>query len=207
MFGWIRKSGSRLNAVLGRMRGGPAVVLLVGVVGGMGIVSAFAETLIHTSTEAFCAYSCHEMANNVTLEYRESSHNNNRTGVRATCADCHVPKSTIPLYFKKMGALHDLWGHYVTKSISTREKFEAKRHELAVRVWTYMKANDSRECRSCHSVENMIAEKQTEKARLRHEKGIREQLTCIDCHFAIAHNEPEGPGPQDIGMVSSGWIW
>jgi cytochrome c-type protein NapC len=23
-------------------------------------------------------------------------------------------------------------------------------------------------------------------------------MTCIDCHFGIAHNEPEGPGPQEL---------
>ena len=26
----------------------------------------------------------------------------------------------------------------------------------------------------------------------------REGMTCIDCHFGIAHQEPEGPGPQEI---------
>lgn len=23
-------------------------------------------------------------------------------------------------------------------------------------------------------------------------------LTCIDCHFGIAHHEAEGPGPQEL---------
>lgn len=206
MFKRIRRAGSWVNGRLGRVRGGPLVVLVGGLIGGMVIVSAFAETLIHTSTESFCAYSCHEMADNVTREFQDSIHNKNRTGVRATCSDCHVPKSTIPLYFKKMGALHDLWGHYITKSISTPEKFEAKRYELAVRVWTYMKSNDSRECRSCHDAASMLAEEQSEKAQVRHQKGIEENLTCIDCHFAIAHNEPEGPGPQEIKVVA-GRIW
>jgi hypothetical protein len=51
--------------------------------------------------------------------------------------------------------LSDLWGHYITGSIDTKEKFEAKRYELAKRVWTYMKANDSRECRHCHTTAKM----------------------------------------------------
>ena len=30
-------------------------------------------------------------------------------------------------------------------------------------------------------------------------KAEREGLTCIDCHFGIAHEEPEGgPGPQEL---------
>jgi cytochrome c-type protein NapC len=23
-------------------------------------------------------------------------------------------------------------------------------------------------------------------------------MTCIDCHYGIAHKEPEGPGPQEL---------
>jgi cytochrome c-type protein NapC len=31
------------------------------------------------------------------------------------------------------------------------------------------------------------------------DQGRKEGLTCIDCHFAIAHNEPEGElSPKDI---------
>ena len=35
---------------------------------------------------------------------------------------------------------------------------------------------------------------QSEKAQARHAKMKTEGKTCIDCHFGIAHNEPEGPG-------------
>jgi cytochrome c-type protein NapC len=44
----------------------------------------------------------------------------------------------------------------------------------------------------------MDPDKQTEKALKRHEKGRLEGQTCIECHFAIAHTEPDGPGPQEI---------
>lgn len=28
-----------------------------------------------------------------------------------------------------------------------------------------------------------------------------EKMACIDCHYAIAHNEPEGgPGPQELDI-------
>ena len=39
----------------------------------------------------------------------------------------------------------------------------------------------------------MNNELQSEKARARHEKAKAEGKTCIDCHFGIAHPEPEGP--------------
>jgi len=44
-----------------------------------------------TNNEQFCI-SCHEMKDNVYQEYKQTVHYSNRTGVRATCPDCHVPK-------------------------------------------------------------------------------------------------------------------
>jgi cytochrome c-type protein NapC len=61
-----------------------------------------------------------------------------------------------------------------------------------------MKANNSLACRNCHSVEGMSPDKQSEKAQSRHAKAKAEDLTCIDCHFGIAHKEPDGPGPQEL---------
>lgn len=180
------------------------VVLLVGFGVSILMLTLTGTTMVYTSSEEFCATSCHEMATNVTMEYKGTIHDKNRTGVRATCPDCHVPHAPIPLYVRKMGAVNDLWGHLVTHSIDTREKFEAKRQVLAERVWVYMKGNDSRECRHCHTAANMDPERQSEIARARHEKARREKLTCIDCHFAIAHNEPQGgPGPQELDVDKS----
>ena len=167
-------------------------------------LTLFGTTMVYTSNEAFCATSCHEMANNSNMEYIGSSHDKNRTGVRATCVDCHVPHAPIPLYIAKMGALNDLWSHHVTHTVDTREKFEAQRPKMAQRVWTYMKGNDSRECRHCHTPANMDPEKQSTIAVARHEKGKREKLTCVDCHFGITHHEPlSGPGPQELDVDRS----
>ncbi len=43
-----------------------------------------------TNTEEFCI-SCHKMKDYVYQEYKDTIHYNNRTGVRATCPECHVP--------------------------------------------------------------------------------------------------------------------
>lgn len=188
------------------------VVLLAGFAVSIVVLALTATTLVYTSTETFCSTTCHEMTTNVAMEYKGTIHDKNRTGVRATCPDCHIPHAPVPLYIRKMGAVHDLWGHFITHSIDTRQKFEAKRQELAERVWIYMKENDSRECRNCHTAKNMDPEKQSEKARVRHEKGRKERMTCIDCHFAIAHNEPQGGlGPQELevdkSLISKGAIF
>jgi cytochrome c-type protein NapC len=61
-----------------------------------------------------------------------------------------------------------------------------------------MMANDSQECRNCHKVTAVDFEKQSENAQARHKKAQAERITCIECHFGIAHNEPDGPGPREI---------
>jgi len=172
---------------------------------GLGVLSLFVAMLLviggaaglaWTSTEKFCV-GCHEMRNNVYAEYKDTIHDRNRTGVRAICTDCHVPREPAPLILRKMRATFEVWGH-LTGVIDTKEKFELHRPMLAQRVWKRMKDTDSHECRNCHVTEKMNAELQSEKARARHEKGRAESLTCIDCHFGIAHKEPDGPGPREL---------
>lgn len=179
---------------------GPGSLITLGVGLGVGVVffASLGSFMVYANSEQFCAFTCHEMTVTVGAEYKGTIHDSNRTGVRATCNDCHVPHDYIPNYVAKLGLFSDIWGHFVTGSIDTKEKFQAKRYELAKRVWVYMKDNDSRECRHCHTTAKMDPEKQTDKAKARHEKARLEGLTCIDCHFAIAHSEPDGPGPQEL---------
>ena len=176
---------------------GTLAVLVVGAILGAIFFASVGSFMVYANSEHFCATSCHEMTT-LKQEHKGTIHDVNRTGVRATCNDCHVPHEYIPNYLAKLGLLSDIWGHYVTHSIDTKEKFEAKRYQLARRVWVDMKHNDSRECRYCHTTAKMDPEKQTEKAKSRHEKGRLEGLTCIECHFAIAHKEPDGEGPREL---------
>ena len=169
-----------------------AVVAVVLVAGG-------AAGLAWTNTEKFCI-GCHEMRDNVYAEYQDTIHDRNRTGVRAICSDCHVPREVGPLLVRKMRASFELWGH-LTGVVDTKEKFEAHRHTLATRVWTRMKETDSLECRNCHHDDAWDEDKQTDRAKARHAKGKAEGLTCIDCHFGIAHKEPEGPGPRELKVT------
>ena len=169
---------------------------VLSVLGGALLVIGGAAGLAWTETEAFCT-GCHEMRDNVYAEYKGTIHDTNRSGVRAICSDCHVPREPGPLILRKMAATFELWGH-LTGAIDTKEKFEAQRATLAHRVWKRMKETDSHECRNCHYADKMNGELQSEKARARHAKGKAEGMTCIDCHFGIAHQEPEGPGPQEM---------
>lgn len=163
---------------------------------GAVLVVGGAAGLAWTSTEKFCI-GCHEMRNNVYAEYKDTIHDKNRSGVRAICPDCHVPREPVPLILRKMRATFELWGH-LTGVVDTKEKFEAHRSMLAQRVWKRMKQTDSLECRNCHKADSMSSDLQSEKAQTRHAKARAEGTTCIDCHFGIAHKEPDGPGPKEL---------
>src|SRR5574342_312188 len=116
------------------------------------------------------------MRDNVYAEFKDTIHDKNRTGVRAICPDCHVPREPTAMVARKFAASFELYGHFISGVIDTKEKFAAHRYELAKRVWTRMKKTDSLECRNCHHDTAMDVEKQTEKAKSRHEKGRKEGL-------------------------------
>ena len=129
-------------------------------------------------------------------EYRESVHYRNASGVRVTCADCHVPEDWTPKLIRKIRATNELFHHFAG-TINTPEKFEAKREELAEHVWASMEASDSRECRNCRSFEAMDFEKQRRRPQKKHPAAMEEGETCIDCHRGIAHRLPEGYEDDD----------
>ena len=172
-------------------------VSLLALLIAMTLVVGGAAGLAWTSTEKFCI-SCHEMRENVYAEYQGTIHDTNRSGVRAICTNCHVPHEPVALIKRKFAATFELY-HKLVGTIDTREKFEAHRYQLALKVWQRMKDTDSLECRNCHVRSSMSAELQSARAQKRHAKADAQGMTCIDCHFGIAHNEPEGPlGPRDL---------
>lgn len=68
---------------------------------------AFNTSLELTNNETFCI-SCHEMRNNVYVEYKDTIHYKNRTGVRATCPDCYMGIAhKVARDFDKDNLLHD----------------------------------------------------------------------------------------------------
>ena len=173
-----------------------AVLVVCGIVGG-GMTVAAAVTVHMTSTEEFCS-SCH--TNDAAAEFKDTIHDKNRTGVRATCADCHLPKELVPMMVRKVKAAKEVWGQF-TGVINTKEKYDKHRYAMAVNEWTRMKGNNSQECRNCHEFAKMDAEKQSETARDRHSKAAAAKTDCIDCHFGIAHTEPDGPGPKELKIA------
>ncbi|MBA3032049.1 MAG: NapC/NirT family cytochrome c [Gammaproteobacteria bacterium] len=190
--------GSAFSKIKALAFSGFGIAFVVGIMFWGG----FNTVLELTNTEAFCI-SCHEMEKNVYQEYRNTIHYSNRTGVRATCPDCHVPKEWGPKIVRKIQASNEVF-HKILGTISTPEKFNAKRAVLAQNEWNRMKKNDSQECRNCHHFDYMDYAEQGRRASSTHQLGWQQGKTCIDCHKGIAHNMP--PVDQSIGIGKEGAV-
>jgi cytochrome c-type protein NapC len=139
------------------------------------------------------------MEANVYQEMTRTIHYSNRSGVRASCPDCHVPHNWTDKIARKMQASKEVWGH-IFGTIDTRRKFLDERLRLAQHEWARLKANDSLECRNCHSSVAMDLGKQAPRAAEIHSRYLLSNVaTCIDCHKGIAHQLPNMEG------VDPGW--
>jgi cytochrome c-type protein NapC len=152
--------------------------------GAAGVV-LFNQALEYTNRTEFCV-SCHSMQVPY-AEYKQSPHYRNASGIVASCADCHVPKSFLPKMRAKLIALKDIY-HEMVGTIDSAEKYEAQRDAMAERVWAYMRETGSRECRSCHDIAQMDTQRQSDAAREEHAVlSLDSEVACIDCHTCIAH--------------------
>jgi cytochrome c-type protein NapC len=166
-----------------------AFLTLGGFVAGVLFWGAFNTALEFANTETFCI-SRHEMRDNTYAELHGTIHWTNRSGVRATCSDCHVPHAWTYKIARKMAASREIWGH-LFGLIDTRDKFLATRSTLAQHEWARMSANHSQECRNCHNPASMDLSKQSEQAaRVHKEQLLTGEKSCIDCHKGIAHKLP-----------------
>lgn len=198
--------------ILGTTVGAAIVFMIVGVIFWGGFNTAMEAT----NTLEFCI-TCHEMEDNVYQEYKKTIHYTNRSGVRATCSDCHVPDPWVHKVVRKIQASNELL-HKMLGSIDTPEKFDEKRLQLAKNVWKTMKATDSRECRNCHNFDSMNPENQKPRSAKQHLNGMKAGNTCIDCHKGIAHNKVhdqltdeeleqlETPIPEHIRPIAPQWL-
>lgn len=162
---------------------------LIAFIVGISITGGFIGGLKLTETDQFCT-SCHEM-NTPFQELKQSAHYSNPFGIQASCGNCHVPPAFLPGLWRHIRAVTEVWGH-MRGELDTPAKFEARRLELAQTIWKELKANDSAECRSCHTPAAMAFSKQPAAAASAHQSLAKDGMTCIDCHRGVAHTLPQG---------------
>src|SRR6478752_3397391 len=113
--GWLDRLRAKLSTVAPLKLA--IVAGLIGLFAGAAVFAGTTAGLAWTNTEAFCI-GCHEMRDNVYAEYKDTIHDKNRSGVRATCPDCHVPHELGPKLIRKVQATGELWGA-ITGEIDT----------------------------------------------------------------------------------------
>jgi cytochrome c-type protein NapC len=107
-------------------------------------------------------------------EFQESVHYINRSGVQATCNNCHAGKK------------HE-------KGVNASKKVKKPRIEMVASEWKRLKDNNSKECKTCHSPMAMDLAKQEPRSVTRHEESFDAGNTsCINCHQGISHYLPDG---------------
>ncbi|HIJ21797.1 MAG: hypothetical protein HON68_10185 [Gammaproteobacteria bacterium] len=122
------------------------------------------------------------------------------TEENGSCPDLYIPvKEGSDLCVPNYGEPYsdDMSEEANTRREAALKKFNAYRWKMANSVWDKMKASDSRECRNCHSFENMDLDSQDRSARKKHGRATEKGQTCIDCHKGIAHSEPDEPEDED----------
>jgi cytochrome c-type protein NapC len=197
-----KRSGGIIAQVWRRVAAAGPLLVIGAFAAGVMVWGAFNWTLDLVSTESFCI-SCHEMHDNVYSEYQTKIHYQNRTGVRATCPDCHLPKDWPHRIARQFQASNELW-HHMIGSVDTPAKFNDKRLRLAQSEWARMKSTDSRECRNCHNYQYMDYAAQDRRGSAEHQKGFSEGKTCIDCHKGISHTLPASAQDIDAPKASTG---
>ena len=155
---------------------------------GILLIPITDEVDAYFSTDQFCANSCHEMQSTVSKEFMQSTHGMTETGVRPSCADCHVSKNLTVAMWDHFIGTKELIVH-LTTDVSEPGGFEKFRTEAANRVRLDMLDNDSKYCRSCHVMEAIKPKRQ--RGKKQHANAIKDNTTCIACHYNLVHKEVE----------------
>jgi nitrate/TMAO reductase-like tetraheme cytochrome c subunit len=167
-----------------------ASVILAVLVGGFAIDFS----LEATTTDEFCV-SCHEMRDNISGADEERLHLAGSGELHGRCADCHLPKPFLPRLKRKLRTSAEIY-HHLLGTLDSPESFEARRLQMAQRVWAEMNHNDSVECRWCHDDLHAIQAGESAVAREYHERADSNGIGCIDCHKGIAHRMPSPPSSR-----------
>ena len=144
-----------------------------------------------STTDEFCV-SCHEMRDNIMGADEERLRLVGSGELHGSCADCHLPKPFLPRLRRKLRAGAEIY-HHLLGTLDSPESFEARRLQMARRVWAEMSRNDSVECRSCHDDLQAARAGDSEIVREYHERANSNGIACIDCHKGLAHRMPAQP--------------
>ena len=166
------------------------ILILIGlaVVAGFSVAAIDATDYVF-STQKFCAQTCHVMESTVYRELQKSKHWNTPTGVRPHCANCHVSRH---LTFAMLDHIHGtkelvVW---LFNDFSKPGSFDKFRPGAANDVRMRMLADNSKHCKTCHTMEAIKPERV--RGQNAHNDALKNgNSNCIACHYNLVHKEVE----------------
>ena len=188
-------------------------LLATGAALGLAIALAGRETVVYTSSDAFCSQACHSHPH-ATEMWLHSAHYTNKRGVVTHCTDCHLPPGGMAYLTEKarLGA-HDAFAQLF--SDTSKIDWARERQLDSVRTFTY-----DASCTRCHSnlfsaglasvagtlpaaaqrtnaeqVREMRIVARRMEAHLYYQRN-REKLRCINCHMFEGHRIPAQTMPR-----------
>jgi nitrate/TMAO reductase-like tetraheme cytochrome c subunit len=177
-------------------------------VGAASLVAA-TETMRRSSTDDFCANACHSMQW-ATEAYRRSVHYSNSLGLRAGCADCHIPhhaEHSGPLEylevvaFKTRIGIRDLIAE-MRGVISTHEKWQQEQPRLSQEVRQWFRAGRSITCQKCHDLKAFGGD-YSEMTKMVHADLLdATSVDCIKCHKHVSHVYGGAPAADSPPVVA-----
>lgn len=158
--------------------------LLAGGAAGIGFILFLIEFDHLTTTEEFCT-TCHSMEI-VAEPYRQSAHYRAKSGVRASCGDCHVSEgvfaATWDHFIGGKDVLNQIFGpNYDDPVINALHLPEAA---FSARQW--FKDRKSATCKRCHEKEAIYGSRADTLAI--HLEDAKDK-TCIECHYNLVHKK------------------
>ena len=184
-----------------------AGMLAVGALVGAASLMAAMQAVHYSSTDEFCTNACHSMQW-ATDAYRRSEHYSNSLGLRAGCADCHVPyhtKHSGPLEylervaFKTKIGIRDMIAE-ARGEIATRGQWEQERPRLSREVEQWFKDSRSITCQQCHDLKAFGGDYSKMTKMVHADLLLATTVNCIKCHKRAGHvygADPEAESQTD----------
>lgn len=161
------------------------LIVGLGIVLGLLIALPAFNLYIKSSSDASCM-SCH-VHPHAEDSWRLSTHYNNKSGVKVSCVDCHLPPDDSPHHMKakvKTG-IKDVWS-YLFKDTADIDWESKKELEYAQKI-VY---NES--CLDCHiQLFPPTLSEDGITAHFYYEQNAKKlDLQCISCHMDVGHYNP-----------------
>jgi nitrate/TMAO reductase-like tetraheme cytochrome c subunit len=161
--------------------------LVLGGIAGIGFMIFLIEFDHLTSTEAFCT-NCHSMEL-AAESYRQSSHYNPISGVRASCGDCHVSEGVFAATWDHIVGSQDLYAQLFGPDYDDPVVNALHLPDAAFTAREWFENSDSATCKRCHLLEAIQGNRPETNAIHREESKGK---SCIHCHINLVHRKVPG---------------